>query len=258
MLPPWATAVLSVGAFVSFALLLALIRMRSEGKLTVETREIAAAVVAVGIGLFLFGEFDEIAYGDFRLVRKISAEANIPVGDRIANKATTLEYEPISQQARKGSTDAIEEYLQGGVEALSFDLGKKNYYVSDVVRQYIERLTEGPYLKYVVFYEPGGQMKALVDARAIAAQFRMRDTKLTPRSLTNWITKPDLVRLKGLPGYVEPVDVKSTTREALAKMLQFDADFVPVVDEHGRFIGVSKGSQLIGRLVSALAAAEGR
>ncbi len=55
MLPPWATALLSVGAFVSFALLLALVRRRSGGKFTVETREIAAAVVALGIGLFLFG-----------------------------------------------------------------------------------------------------------------------------------------------------------------------------------------------------------
>ncbi len=257
-LPPWATAVLSVGAFVSFALLLALVRMRSGGKFTVETREIAAAVVAVGIGLFLFGEFDEIAYGDFRLVRKISAEANTPAGDRIANKLTILNYEPISQQARKEGAGAIERYLKSGVEALSFDLGKKNYYVPGVVRQYIERLTKGPYLKYIVFYEPSGKMKAVADARAIAAHFRTPDAKLTPRLLTDWIAKPDLARLKGLPGYVEPVGVKSSTREALTKMLQFDADFVPIMDEQGRFVGVARGSQLIGRLVNALAAAEAR
>jgi hypothetical protein len=130
--------------------------------------------------MFLFGELDEIAYGDFRLVRKISAEANTPIGDRIASKSTTLKYEPISRQARKGGTDAIKKYLQRGVEALSFDLDKKNYYVPDVVRKYIERLTEGPYLKYVVFYERGGKMKAVADAREIAAHFRMRNSRLTP------------------------------------------------------------------------------
>ncbi len=101
-------------------------------------------------------------------------------------------------------------------------------------------------------------MKAVADARAIAARFRARDTTLTPQSFTRWITKPDLVRLKGLPGYVEPVNVKSSTREALAKMLQFNADFVPVIDERGRFVGVARGSQLIGTLVSALAAVEVR
>ena len=52
--------------------------------------------------------------------------------------------------------------------------------------------------------------------------------------------------------------MKSSTREALAEMLRFDADFVPIMDERGKFVGIARGSQLIGRLVSALAAAEVR
>ena len=40
--------------------------------------------------------------------------------------------------------------------------------------------------------------------------------------------------------------------------LQFDADYVPIKDANGKFIGVARGSQLIGRLVSALATAEDR
>ena len=185
----------------------------------------------------------------------ISQEARKGGTDAIAATPSTLKYEPI---ARKGGTDAIEKYLRSGVEALSFDLGRKNYYVPSVVRQYIERLTRAPYLKYLVFYGPDGKMHAVADARAIAAHFRTGNAKLTPRSLTAWITKPDLMQLKGLPGYVEPVGVKSSTREALAEMLRFDADFVPIMDERGKFVGIARGSQLIGRLVSALAAAEVR
>lgn len=258
MMESWVAAVLAVGAFLLFAILLALVRVRSGGKFTVETREIAAAVVAVGIGLFLLGQFDEIAYGDFRLVRKISAEASTPVGERVAGRTTTVKYEPVGEQARKQGTDAIERYLRKGVEALSFELGRRNYYVPRVVREYIDRLTRAPYLRYVVFYEADGRMKAVADAREIAARFRAGDPELTPEAFTDWITNPDLARLKGLPGYVEPVGAKNSTREALAKMLEFDADFVPVMGEDGRFVGIARGSQMIGTLVSALAAAEHR
>ena len=117
---PWIFPVLSVGAFVLFAVLLAFVRVRSEGRFTVETREITAAVVAVAIGLLLFGELDEIAFGDLRIARKISEEADKSVVDRIAFSPTTVKYERAGAAARKSRFGVRSHILTSAVLASNF------------------------------------------------------------------------------------------------------------------------------------------
>lgn len=257
MLSTWLSATVAIAAFLLLVVLLALVRVRSKGKFTVETREIAAAIVAVGIGLFLSGELDEIAYGDFRLVRKISAEAKTPVNDRLRVKASTVQYTRRDEGEKRG-VEQIRRFIRNRVDALSFQLGRRNYYYWSAIEQYFTKLTAAPYMRYVVFYGPDGRMKGLADARAIADRFRAKDPALTPRLFTRWVEQPDLKAIARLPGYVEPVAHNSSTREALSKMLEFGTNHVPVTDENGKFVGTADGSQLMGTLVNALAAAESR
>ena len=77
------TAVFTIAAFVVIIAALAALRIYSGGRLTVEIKEIVAAISVVGLGLFVLGEVTEIAFGDIKLVRRVEEAENTNVKDRI-------------------------------------------------------------------------------------------------------------------------------------------------------------------------------
>ena len=81
-------SLIAIVAFAAIVVLLAGARIASKGRFTIESKEIVAAVVAVGLGLFVFGEVSEIAFGDIRLVRSVKAAAATLVGARVGEGQT--------------------------------------------------------------------------------------------------------------------------------------------------------------------------
>ena len=117
------SALIAIGAFAAIVLLLAGARIASKDRFTIESKEIVAAVVAVGLGLFVFGEVSEIAFGDIRLVRAIKEAAATPVGARVGEgkteqiSAATLEFDEVVPET-KGAPDRIPRLIETKASAL--------------------------------------------------------------------------------------------------------------------------------------------
>lgn len=253
------SALIAIGAFAAIVLLLAGARIASKDRFTIESKEIVAAVVAVGLGLFVFGEVSEIAFGDIRLVRAVKEAAATPVGARVGEgkteqfSAATLEFDEVVPEAKR-APDQIPRLIETKASALSFQVGSDDD-VAWVVARYVNELTKAPYLRYIVFNDSNGLMVAMADARAIAERFQAGDPALTPDALTRWIEDADRERLRGLPGYIDAADALPgtlSTRDALAAFLERDSADLPVIDETGRFIGVAHRAQLMGTILMAL------
>lgn len=257
------TALISIAGFLLLVAFLAGIRIASKGRFTIESREILAATAVIGLGLFVFGEITEIAFGDIRLIRSIKQAAATPVSDRVGQQQTDeirediLEFEEVEVEV-KGAPERIPRLIETKATALSFQLGSP-YYVAWVVAQYLDELTKAPFLRYLVFNDQQGRMVAIADARAIAARFDANDPTLSPEKLTDWIKEADIARLSRLPGYIDAdwaLTANTNTREALSVMLERNVESLPVINDSGRFIGVTYRSQLVGTILMALTAVE--
>ncbi|CAB5122288.1 hypothetical protein D3OALGA1CA_2655 [Olavius algarvensis associated proteobacterium Delta 3] len=249
----------SLALFFGLVVLLAFLRIKTAGRFTIETREIVAAIVVVGLVLFVSGEIKEIAFGDVRLIREIKKAAKAPVKENVATRqvdtisSNTLRFEE-SRTGTKGSVERIPMLIETKADALSFQLGS-DYYVASAIAMYLEELTKAPFLQYLVFTNPKGEFVGVADARAIAEQFAPGDSSLTPRQLTRAIQNANIAWLRQLPGYIGANDALSaglSTREALSQMLERNVDKLPVIDGAKQFIGVAYQSQLMGNILMAI------
>lgn len=251
----------AVIVFVGLAILLPYLRTKSGGSISIQTSEIVTAVIAVGILLFVSGQISEVAFGDVRLVRNIKEAANKPVKEQISGpiideiRRSSFRFEETRTFA-KGSVAAIPRILERKAKVLSFELGG-DYYVGSAIAQHLDELTKAPYLQYLLFTDSSRRMVGIADARAATAQIKANSPSITWDSFTNWIKQSNVAMLSRLPGYLEAKDaIKNTmtTQEALAKMLEINADRLPVVDANGRFIGIAYRAQLMGKILMALSA----
>ena len=241
--------VIAVAAFVLLVVFLAGMRIWTKGRFSLESREIVAAVVAVGLGLFVFGVVTEITFGDVRIVRAVrdAASASVSV-DQLA-----LQFEPSEVEA-KGASGLIPALIENETSALSFQLGSDRY-VPSVVMRYLEELTKEPYLRFLVFNDQVGRLVGVADARAVAEEFRQSEAVLDAKALTAWINGSDIEQLRGLPDFVdggEALLANVSTRDALSVMLKRNAERLPVVDETGRFLGIAYRAQLVSTILIAL------
>lgn len=199
----------SLALFFGLVVLLAFLRIKTAGRFTIETREIVAAIVVVGLVLFVSGEIKEIAFGDVRLVREIKKAATAPVKENVTTRqvdtinTTTLRFQE-SRTGAKGSVERIPMLIETKADALSFQIGS-DYYVASAIAMYLEELTKAPFLQYLVFTNPKGEFVGMADARAIADRFGSRDRALTPDRLTSAIENATRAELQKLPGYIGAV-----------------------------------------------------
>lgn len=245
--------------FLVLVVLLAFLRIRTGGRFTIETREIVAAIVVVGLVLFVSGEIKEIAFGDVRLVRDIKKAAGTPVKENVASRQinkiseSTLLYEEARTET-KGPVTRIPKLIDTKADALSFQLGSE-YYVASAIAMYLEELTKAPFLRYLVFTNRQGEFLGMADARAIADRFHFRDGVLTPDRLTDAIENSKGAELRKLPGYIradEALPASLSTREALSRMLARNVDKLPVIDGAKQFVGVAYQNQLMGNILMAI------
>lgn len=247
------TPVLSIAAFVVLIAGLAALRIYSQGRITIEVKEIVAAIAVVGLGLFVLGEVTEVAFGDVKLVRRVKEAQDERVESRIPDTASTVVFEEQHTDA-KGGPGLIPGLIDSRVTALSFTLGG-DYYVPKYVAQYLLDLTEAPYLRYVVFNDDQGRLVGIADPRTIATAFRTDSEELTPERLTQLIKTDNVKALRTLPGFIavdRAVQDSTTTREALDLMVQRHAALLPVIDTSGAFKGIVHEDKLVLAILHAL------
>jgi hypothetical protein len=122
-----------------------------------ETSWIIIAVLPVLLWFFFSGRITGFkAFGvELKAAIQEASRESIRAGDAFRK----IEFDALNVED-KDRDGRIPEYKDRKVEVLAFELGRENYYVPDLMKSYINQLTEGGYLKWIIFERRAASLKA--------------------------------------------------------------------------------------------------
>jgi hypothetical protein len=157
------------------------------------------------------------------------------------------------EMARKMGVERLPELIRRKTEALEFQLGFRGYW-GPAIEQYFETLGKRGFLKYVLIYERDKSLFGIYDSSSLQAFIQDQGTEGYQKFSDN-LKKGDVVsknKLKKLPGFISVDDaVKPETDQltCLEAMDRLDSDFLPVVDENRKYVGMVERSKITTSLI---------
>lgn len=242
------TPIIAIGGFLAILTLLVMLRAKTGNKLDIKSSDIVLALVPIGLWLFLSGKVQEFAFGDFKIVAAIKAASKSPV----AAQVTELPVASVQIDAKVGVGE-IPNLIAKKSQALSFRLGHGGYY-GPAISEYLNQLTQYPFLRYVIVNDADGSFFCMADSRQLAAL--LQASYSFDDDFARWLNSGDKTQLAGLPGFisVEQAMMKtSNRRRALQLMDSLDVQTLPVIDDGRRFIGIIDRSKLTASMLIDIA-----
>src|SRR6266849_4934017 len=240
------TLFIALALFGIFLALLVWLRAGSGNRIDIKNSDVVLALVPVALWLFLTGKIQEFGFGEVKIVAAFKVATKAPVDNQIS-KVLPVDAVPIYE---KGGSDEIPRAIKNKSQALSFRLGR-NYYSGRAILQYLDELTQYPYLRYVVVNNPDDTFFGLADARQLAAILRSAERvaesaasphpvaageqtpmgerpgpRLTAQHLADWLNAGNKAELETLPGFIaaaNALDQKADRQKALERMNTLDA-----------------------------------
>jgi hypothetical protein len=272
------TVFIALALFLIFLTGLVWLRARSDNRIDIKNADVVLALVPVALWLFLTGKIQEFGFGEVKIVAAFKTAAKESV-DKQLSKVLPVEAVRVSA---KGGTNEIQRAIDEKSRALSFTLGRGNYYSGSAISEYLDRLTEYPYLRYLVLNNSDGTFFGLADARQTAEilrsasrpraepanltdslhEFEQRsiggaEPRLSAQKLADWLNAGSKAELETLPGFIpaaSALDQKTDRQKALERMNTLDVQTIPVVDENRRFAGIVDRSKLTASILTEVAA----
>jgi len=242
------TAVIAIGGFLVILALLVALRSKTGNKLDIKNSDIVLALVPIGLWLFLSGKVQEFAFGDFKIVAAIKEASSSPVAEQVTElPVTSLQMDP------KVGVAEIPNLIAKKSEALSFRLGHGGYY-GPAISEYLNRLTQYPFMRYAIISDADGSFFGLMDARQLAAL--LRESYSFGDDFARWLNAGDTTQLSQLPGFIsiqQSMVKTSNRRRALRLMDSLDVQTLPVIDDGRRFIGIIDRSKLTASILIDIA-----
>ena len=244
-------------ALTMFAALLALLvalRTKTGNKVDIRNSDIVLALVPVALWLFLTGKIQEFGFGEVKIVAAIKMAATAPVGPEVSKLTIEAVSEPVRMMS-KGAPDVIPQMINTKSQALSFTIGQGGY-AGPAIADYLDQLTQYPFLRYLVLNNPDGTFFGIADARQIEDISRAPRPRFSFYNLAEWINGGDKTELAALPGFVssdKALHKGDDKRKALEMINAADAQVRPVLDEAGRFDGMVDRSKLTASILTEIA-----
>src|SRR4030095_442531 len=150
--------------------------------------------------LFLTGKIQEFGFGEVKIVAAIKMAATAPVGPEVPKLTVERVGEPVRMMS-KGAPDVIPQMINTKSQALSFTIGQGGY-AGPAIADYLDQLTQYPFLRSFVLHNPDGTFFGIADARQIEDISRAPRPRFTFYNLAEWINGGDKTELAALPGFV--------------------------------------------------------
>ena len=243
-----------VGAIGLFAVGLAVLiglRARFATKFDLRGPDIVAALVPVGLLLFLTGRIGRLELAELSIEAAFVQAAESEVEPLVA-ELSSLPVESIKVQPKSGVGN-IEKLIREGSEALSFSL-RYGGYDGRAVRRYLEDLTAQGSLEHLVITDEEGRFFGMADAMRTASLIRIGD--LSPDEFAEWLAKSDEDAIMKLPGFVpatSALTAETDKRMALETMQNLGVDKLPVVNSSGKLLGLVDRSRLSSSIIVDIA-----
>ena len=227
---------------------------KTGNKVDIHNSDIVFALVPVALWLFLTGKVQEFAFGEVKIVAAIKMASTAPVGPEVSKPTIDAVREPVRMMSKAGP-DVIPQMINTKSQALSFTIGQGGY-AGPAIADYLDQLTQYPFLRYLVLNNPDGTFFGIADARQVEEIARAPRPRFTPYNLAEWINVGSKAELEDLPGFVSAAQAlhkKDDKRKALEIMNAADAPVLPVLDEEGKFDGIVDRSKLAASILTEIA-----
>ncbi len=248
------TVAIALGMFAALLAILVALRAKTGNKIDIRNSDVVLALVPVALWLFLTGKIQEFGFGEVKIVAAIKMAATAPVGPEVSKLTIDVVREPVRMMS-KGGPDVIPQMINSKSQGLSFAIGQGGY-VGPAIANYLDQLTQYPFLRYVVLNNPDGTFFGIADARQIEEIVRAPNARFNVDNVADWINGGDKTALAGLPGFVsseKALRKKDDKRKALERMNSEDAQVLPVLDEEGKFDGIVDRSKLTASILTEIA-----
>lgn len=235
----------SIAGFI--AILAAIVVLRSKGS-AIEIRfpDIVVALLPILIYLIVSGKLTKFEIGEsgIKLETAIKDAAQSEIAglqvaiEREQVPSSNLPTESVSRRS-KGGVQQIPRLINEKTEALSFNLGYSGYY-GPAIREYLQKLTSQPFLKYLIFYDQDGKFFGVSPATRFVNQGS--DSNQQYADLAAWLrdnnTQAVRDNVPGFIGYQDALDQSASRSQALEKMIALQADKLPMLDSDGNLLGM--------------------
>jgi hypothetical protein len=218
---------------------LVLLRAFSHGRIEVKLTDAVIACLPLVLWLVVSGKIAKLAIGPDTITIETAREAIVRASDSaIDAQVTSLPVQDL-EIAAKGGTGEILGLVAQGVQALGFTLGYGGY-VGGAIEEYLRILNAQAFFRYVVFSNSGGSLFGMIDPRKLAA-FVEAEGPQGWEDFAADLNAGDTTRLLALPEFVpaeRAITSSLSKREALSRMEMEKVDWLPVVGEDSRFVGI--------------------
>ncbi|UCE06893.1 MAG: CBS domain-containing protein, partial [bacterium] len=187
--------------------------------------------------------------GDLKIQTAFLEASRTPITNQVT-PLKQLPVESVRMDAKRG-VEEIPRLISSKTEALYFELGYGRYY-GPAIEQYLTRLSEYPFFKYITIRDSDRKFIGMADAKELNMIFSDYNAGFSSHDFARWINESEIASLSKLPGFVSAKDAikKDTDKQTvLEKMEKLNIEILPVIDEQDRFSGIVDRSRLTASLI---------
>lgn len=248
------TVIVALAIFAAFLALLIGLRAKMGDRFDIRNSDIVLALVPVAFWLFLTGKVQEFAFGEVKIVAAIKMASKAAVGPEVSKLSLDTVRESVSTMSKAGP-EIIPQMISTKSQGLTFSLGQGGY-AGGAIADYLQQLTQYPFLHYIVMDNSDGTFFGIADARQVAQIIGGSSPRFSAQNLADWLNGAAKTQLAALPGFVPAENAlhkNDDKRKALEKMNSLDAQVLPVVDEAANFDGIVDRSKLTASILTEIA-----
>lgn len=228
---------------VLFFLILAMITLinyKINNEFKIESSWLALSLAPVIIWLLATQQLSE--FSGFGLAFKLKEATSTAVSLQIDGSA--IKPKMITKD-KKGGPKEVESFKRNRVEALTLELGKKDYYLNNMIKYYLEELNPYSFFKYVLFVSKSGEFRGMILGTKLLDELRSGGIDL--------VKLIESSNISGINGIITNSVVTGSTKQvSLQLMDSHGLSEMPVVDEFDSFIGVVERDKITSSIVSQL------
>jgi hypothetical protein len=245
-----------IAGVIGFIVLAGLVLLRglTAGRVEVKLADAAIAVIPVVLVLFATGQIQKLAIGAEGITIETARDAILGASaTSITGQVSPLPVAPV-EVAAKGGMAEIPHLIAQGVQGLNFRLGA-GYYAGPAIEEYLRQLTPYPAFRFVVITKSDGTLFGVMDARKLQQVVAQNTVGVSWSQLAEMLNRGDtaafdrLAKLTGFIGRDQALTRTADKHDALERMETLAADWLPVVDDRGKFVGVVDRSRLTASLI---------
>lgn len=239
----------ALGMFALLLIILVTLRLKVNPNFEIKQSEILVGLIPVVLWLLLTGKIESLEFGDLKIQTAFIEASETEISEQVTELNLPVESLHLNE---KGGSHIIPRLIQQHTEGLVFRIGYGFYY-GPAIMQFLKRLNEFPFFKYIIVLDNSGdRFVGIIDSRTLHSLLVNRESNISAADFARWINRGEISRVRQLPGFIstdEAILPSSEKQLVLERMEKLNLEFLPVVNEETKLVGIVSRSRLTASLI---------